>query len=85
MKERNRWRISGKKLSCIEIIGQSIISKDYKNKVKKLKRELETIKEQTDPIVVEAIIKREMIKPITYFHIEMIVLTIIALFPAYLK
>lgn len=61
------------------------VSKDYKNKVKKLERELESIKKQADPIVIEAIIKREMIKPITYFHIEMIVLTIIALFPEYLK
>jgi len=60
-------------------------SKDYKNIVKKLEQELEAIMEQANPIVVEAIIKREMIKPITYFHIEMIVLTIIALFPAYLK
>lgn len=60
-------------------------SKDYKNKEKKLEKELEVIKEQAIPTVVEAIIKREMIKPITYFHIEMIVLTIIALFPAYLK
>ncbi len=60
-------------------------SKDYKNKVKKLEQELEAIKEQANPIVVEAIIKRKMITPITYFHIEMIVLTIIALFPAYLK
>ena len=60
-------------------------SKDYKNKVKKLEKELEAIKEQANLIVVEAITKREMIMPITYFHIEMIVLTIIALFPAYLK
>lgn len=60
-------------------------SKDYKNKVKKLEQELKAIKEQAKPVVVEAIIKREMIKPITYFHIEMIVLTTIALFPAYLN
>lgn len=60
-------------------------SKDYKNKVKKLEQELKAIKEQANPVVVEAIIKREMIMPITYFHIEMIVLTTIALFPAYLK
>lgn len=60
-------------------------SKDYKNRGKKLEQELKAIKEQANPIVVEAIIKREMIMPITYFHIEMIVLTIIVLFPAYMK
>lgn len=60
-------------------------SKDYKNKDKKLEQELMVIKENAIPVVVEAIIKREMIKPVAYFHIEMIVLTIISLFPAYLR
>lgn len=60
-------------------------SKDYKNKVKKLEKELDAIKEQANPIVVEAIMKREMIMSITYFHIEMIVFTIIALVPTYLR
>ena len=52
-------------------------SRDYKNKVKNLEAELERIKCDAPPVVVDAIIKREMIKPVSYFHIEMIMLAII--------
>lgn len=57
-------------------------SKDYKNKVKKLEKELQRIKENASEAVVEAIVRRELIKPVAYFHIEMLALTILALWPA---
>lgn len=58
-------------------------SKDYRNKEKTLEKELLRIKEDAPVNVSEAIEKREMIKPIAYFHIEMIILTTVALWPSY--
>lgn len=57
-------------------------SKDYKNKVRNLEKELQRIKENAPEEVVEAIVRRELIKTIAYFHMEMIVLTILALWPS---
>lgn len=57
-------------------------SKDYKNKVRNLEKELQRIKENAPEEVVEAIVRRELIKTIAYFHIEMIFLTILALWPS---
>lgn len=57
-------------------------SKDYKNKVRNLEKELQRIKENAPEEVVEAIVRRELIKSVAYFHMEMIVLTILALWPS---
>lgn len=61
---------------------RSIYRKDYKNKVRNLEKELQRIKENAPKEVVEAIVRRELIKTIAYFHIEMIFLTILALWPS---
>ena len=47
-----------------------------------MEKELQRIKENAPEEVVEAIVRRELIKTIAYFHIEMIFLTILALWPS---
>lgn len=56
-------------------------SRDYKKRTKKLENELQKIKENAPEEVVEAIKRRELFPVIPYFHIEMIFLTILALWP----
>lgn len=59
-------------------------SHDFANKVEKLEIKLHKIKETSPIKVVEVIEKRDMIKPIAIFHAEMIILSLIMLWPLYL-